>query len=341
MTIVPRRFTRVDLEPGTERSGPRPLPDFFDLPAFVVTGDPGAGKTTAFSQAANEEPNAEFVTVRDFSALSQERWAGKTLYLDALDEQRAKTLDGESILDRVRGRLDELGCPKFRLSCREVDWYGSSDVQDLSAVSPSHSVAVLRLEPLTNEDIRTIAEGRVPDPNAFIDEAENRGILGLLENPQTLDLMLRVVGEGNWPETRTELYDQACRLLAEERNEVHERAVSGKAAAGEVLHAAGHLCAVHLCAGTGGFALTRANAEGHLGSGLVFCIRQQDHQGAAGRRQRKIQDLTPNAHCPALFPPSARMLRRFTAWSRPRGLRKPTQTYPSNVKVTSNAWKIH
>ncbi|MEE9267502.1 MAG: hypothetical protein V3V86_12305, partial [Gammaproteobacteria bacterium] len=260
MTIVPRRVTRVGT-PSGELPGVQPLTQFLDVPAFVVLGDPGAGKTTSFRQAAEEEANAEFVTIRDFCSLSPGRWTGKTLYLDALDEHRAKFANGEIALDEIRRRLDQLGCPRFRLSCRAADWFGSSDMQALAAVSPDSAIAVLRLEPLSDGDIRTIAADHPSAPDAFVEEAERRGVRELLGNPQTLDLFLRVVAEGGWPTTRTELYEQATNLLAQETNESHARASSGAANSREILQAAGHLCAILLCSGAAGFALTDVNAD--------------------------------------------------------------------------------
>lgn len=45
---------------------PKPLEAFLPLTAIVLLGEPGAGKTTTFRLAANEEPHAKYCTVRDF-----------------------------------------------------------------------------------------------------------------------------------------------------------------------------------------------------------------------------------------------------------------------------------
>ena len=123
------------------------------------------------------------------------------------------------------------------------------------------SVTVLRLEPLTDADITAIAGNLVPDAEAFIDEARERGIYDLLQNPQTLKLILSVVGQGGWPETRTELYQRACEILAREVNEERGRIDAVTSDSGTILEAAEHLCAVHLCGGTAGFALAEANSN--------------------------------------------------------------------------------
>ena len=84
------------------------------------------------------------------------------------------------------------------------------------------------------------------DAQNFVSEARERGIHELLANPQTLNMLADVVG-GNkgWPASRLETFDQACRKMAEERNEEHAYATHPPAP-DQTLDAAGHLCAVQL-----------------------------------------------------------------------------------------------
>jgi hypothetical protein len=88
--IVERRFAERNLLEGLETRLSKSLPAFYDRPAVVVLGDPGAGKTTSVGKAAQEEPNAMYTSVRDFLALNIERFRGLTLYLDALDAMRGR-----------------------------------------------------------------------------------------------------------------------------------------------------------------------------------------------------------------------------------------------------------
>ena len=111
MPIVERVFSQV--HPVIENQEFLPLSAFWGNPAVVVLGDPGAGKTTSFKEASQLEPEAALVSVRDFLSLPVRRWRGRTLYLDALDEERAKTRDGTAVLDRLREKLDQLDCPFF------------------------------------------------------------------------------------------------------------------------------------------------------------------------------------------------------------------------------------
>lgn len=263
--IVERRFSQLNLVPGQEPQPPRTLTTFFDREAFVVLGDPGAGKTTCFRQAAQEELNATFTTVRDFLTFRADRFQGHTLYLDALDEMRGRTEDGSTVLDRVRSRLDDLGCPRFRLSCRAADWYGRSDAARLADVSPDRTLAILVIEPLGEAEITRIISSRGISPQGFITAARDRGIYKLLENPQTLLMLLEVVGQGQWPETRAELFKRTTEIMVREVNEEHRRTQRANVTTQDLLEAAGYLSAVVLCGGAEGIALD----EGAAGNGFL------------------------------------------------------------------------
>lgn len=261
MPIVDRFFAQLQPGPENSESTPQPLAHYYSYPAIVILGDPGSGKTTCLRQSATAEPNAVFITVRDFLALRADQWEGKTLYLDGLDEQRAKTEDGRGALDRLRGRLDSLNKPRYRLSCRAADWYGGSETERLRAVSPDADVLVLRLEPLSDEDITSIAGDELADPADFLAQAQRRGIDPLLRNPQTLELILKEVRDGVWPATRADLYRQACERLLQETNPEHVQGQAGYVPTDKLVIAAGYLCAVHLCGGTKGIALSSQDAD--------------------------------------------------------------------------------
>ena len=243
----------------------RPLEDFRDVSAYVLLGDPGAGKTTAFEgecEAFGEQ--ACPITARDFLTFDPKNhpeWLGKTLFVDGLDEVRAGSSDARTPFDAIRGRLDALGRPRFRLSCREADWLGASDRGHLEAVSLDDKVAVLRLNPLTDSDIEKVLEAHpdVDDAGAFIAEANKRGVSDLLRNPQTLNLLAKAVagGDSRWPESRQETFGMACDQVVREHNRGHQTATAsrGSPTPAQLLDAAGCLCAVQLIAGVAGYTL--------------------------------------------------------------------------------------
>ena len=239
-----------------------PLERFGDAGAYVLLGAPGSGKTTEFLRQA-EESGGRFVTARDFLTFDDDAaWHGNTLFIDALDEVRAGCADGRTAMDAIRAKLARLGSPRFRLSCREADWFGSNDRHHLEAVSPDGGVRVLHLDPLSEEGAEEILEEsfRIDKPEAFIRLARERGVDGMLINPQSLGMLVRAVDDNDWPSTRTEMFELACGTLLKELNQEHWIAVPEVADTGGLMRAAGKLFAVQLLTGAAGY--ERLNGEG-------------------------------------------------------------------------------
>ena len=91
-------------------------------------------------------------------------------------------------------------------------------------MAPGAAVATLRLDPLTPSDIERILEShpRIDDAHAFVERARERGVDALLSNPQTLNMLADVVGrQADWPESRLETFQMACRQMATEHNDEH------------------------------------------------------------------------------------------------------------------------
>ena len=266
--IVSRTCTEIPAKDGDRHAHgerrSRPLEEFRDTGVYVLLGDPGAGKTTEFEaecRALGEQGCP--ITARDFLAFDPQHhpeWRGKTLFIDGLDEIRAGTSDVLTPFEKVRGKLDALGKPRFRLSCREADWLGANDRGHLESVSPGSSVTVLRLDPLTDEDVASILNSRrdIDDARAFIDVARERGVDGLLANPQTLKMLADVVARRDeWPKSRKETFEMACRQMVREHNEGHQAAQESGSppAPDQLLDAAGRLCALQLISGGAGYTL--------------------------------------------------------------------------------------
>ena len=127
------------------------------------------------------------------------RFADKTLFINALDEHRRRSDGGASSIERWMGRLLELGQPTFRLACRAADWYGESDADGLTRASASGRLCVLRLLPLSVQDVEAIAGAAGMDGADFRRAAVERGFGGWLGNPLNLKLLLEVVEESGWP----------------------------------------------------------------------------------------------------------------------------------------------
>ena len=281
--------TCTEIRPGSdgrvEFGESKPLGTFRSLQAYVLLGDPGAGKTTEFereSQALGE--TAEFVRARDFISLdldSRPEWRGRTLFIDGLDEMRAGAADARLPLDEIRNRLDRLGRPRFRISCREADWLGHNDRRSLEVVSPDSRTTMLRLDPLSEHAVGELLSSRLSDGDVanFVREARVRGVGSLLGNPLTLGLLAGAVEQqGRWPESRLETFDMACRRMATEQNEEHRVGVAVQSAE-TVMDASGYLCALQLLSGIDGYSF----APGIDGSSFVSLDTLED---APGHRSR-------------------------------------------------------
>jgi hypothetical protein len=254
---VPRRATAL----LADRRETRPLHEWRDIDAYVLLGDPGAGKSESLRAEALACAGV-YRSARDFIALGVEpASAGKTLFIDGLDEMRAGSADGRVPLDAIRARLNGLGRPRFRLSCREHDWRSQTDLAALNQVAPGGAVQELHLEPLSREEQRQVLEARpseVLNAQTFLDRADEHGLTNLFGNPLLLDLTIRAVAaQGGWPGSRRSIYDLACRELAIERSLAHlDARPLGPGAVDELLDDAGLLCAVLLLSGK--TSLTRA-----------------------------------------------------------------------------------
>lgn len=254
---VPRRATAL----LTDRRDTRPLHEWRDIDAYVLLGDPGAGKSEALRAEALASAGV-YLSARDFIALGVEpAGADKTLFIDGLDEMRAGSANGRVPLDAIRTKLNRLGRPRFRLSCREHDWRAQTDLAALVQVAPGGAVQELHLEPLSREEQRHVLEARaseVPNDQAFFDRADEDGLSDLFGNPLLLDLTIRSVAtQGGWPESRSAIYDLACRELATERSPAHlDVKPLEPGAIDRLLDDAGLLCAVLLLSGKA--SLTRA-----------------------------------------------------------------------------------
>lgn len=261
MILVPRTVS----EAGD--GGPQPLAAFRDAAAFVLLGDPGAGKTTEFSREA-EALGADglFLPVRDFLAFAGTRadaWSGKTLFLDGLDEVRAGQGDPRAVFDDVRRQLDALGRPRFRLSCRATDWL-ASDRERLRAVSPDETVTALRLDPLRDPDIEYLLEANLGGAKArrFLQSARDKGLFGWLRNPQGIEILIGAFAAGrDWPASRREAFEAACLRMAGERNAEHRDAAKDQPSPAAIVGAAAELCAKLLLAGAAGCSLDASSSD--------------------------------------------------------------------------------
>jgi hypothetical protein len=246
---VPRK---ASIHRDDQSHEPKLLADWRATDAYVLLGDPGAGKSWCF-ETESKACGGLLISARDIvDKVAPADVGDKIVFIDGLDEVRAGASDSKTPFGAIREWLHRIGRPRFRLSCREADWLGESDSSALARVAPNEHIEVLHLEPLTQDDVLAVLRdrpGEVPDPEKFWHEAERFGLTELFGNPLLLDLTIKAVTQngGQWPSTRHDIYDAACRQLATEAS-IEHRAVK-PLQPGEIdrlLNDAGLLCAVLL-----------------------------------------------------------------------------------------------
>lgn len=242
---IVRQVLRQTAEGGQDVA---PLTDHRPARAYVLLGDPGAGKTFSF-EAEAAACRGHYLRASAIEDDEPPVTPTDTVFIDGLDEVRAGTAGTGDALARVVRWLRRSGTPRLRLSCREADWRGAADAQRLSALYPD--LVELHLQPLTRDDmLALLPRWSSADPEQFLqraERAERAGLLPLFGNPFLLKLTAKAVGArgGGFLATRFDVYEAACRDLVREHNPEHQPGGSTEA----ILRDAGLLCALHLLAG--------------------------------------------------------------------------------------------
>ena len=240
------------------------LSDYKTQDAYVLLGEPGAGKTKSFEHEANE-PNCKYIKARELIAFdTQKEWISKTLFIDGLDEVRIGSTNGHIPLDAIRNKLIKLGKPKFRLSCREADWLGASDRHDMESVASEGHITILHLEEFNEDEIKIFTEHENPtlDIEKFIDWGHKHSLIPMLSNPQILKLIVKSISGNKWPENKKDAYQIACENMVVESNVTHQQSKKSKEySIKQLIEAAGKLSAHQLIGGLEGYSIIQSAAS--------------------------------------------------------------------------------
>ena len=227
--------------------GTNPFSNYLTFPNIVLLGDPGAGKTYLFTEFAQLQSGA-FRSARSFLNISAEALrAQNTFFIDALDERRSARGDNNAT-DEIVKKLFEVNPKQVRISCRAADWLGETDlVAFKDYFDGSGGYVVLSLQHLSRaEQVAVLWANDIESAEVFLDDAEQRGLGELLENPQTLKMLAEVVSKSGWPSTRSELFEQAVKVLLTETNKGASQNRQGRFSASELMQVAGEMCALRL-----------------------------------------------------------------------------------------------
>jgi hypothetical protein len=187
---------------------------------LIILGEAGMGKSHLLKQLAQSDTCA-FCTARKLiTSQRPETIIGNatTLVIDALDEVSAKN-DGDA-LDEVLSKLEQLGSPRFILSCRAAEWQnatGTSLIKEFYDNSP----LALHIRSLQDSEILEYLGCNLDDERASFVLAHFKGIglEGLLGNPQTLSMIAKISMGDHLPESKSEVYKLSVAKLAIEHND--------------------------------------------------------------------------------------------------------------------------
>ena len=246
---IPRTLQRLPLRGGADASNPSAdhiasngsldsIP--WSQPCLVLLGEPGIGKSTEFTNAADIAASAglearnlnlgSFASANEFQqdvrlSVQWQAWLNGEnclhLFLGALDEGRLNVpAIGRTItqlLESVKINLPRL---KLRISSRVPDWPQDLEGKLQSLFKDNGGCAVYRLLPLNKlqRDQWIIARGL--DEKAFTAALGQSEAGALAEIPLTLTLLVNIfVKDKCLPRSKVEIYRKGCRLLCEEIND--------------------------------------------------------------------------------------------------------------------------
>lgn len=184
---------------------------------LIILGEPGSGKTAMLKNFAKNTETSNNQSIRYLSASSfsgiKLKDTETTIIIDGLDELIVNNEKLSSILSRLTDDKNII------ISCRTADWQNHINSRSISEKCSKEPIIGI-IQPFNREEAIEFIRirGLKDDPEEFHNETQLREVAYLLDNPQTLIMLLEVVANGEWPDNREKLFDKACHELAKEKN---------------------------------------------------------------------------------------------------------------------------
>ncbi len=246
------RFNRKDLS----------IKDFESDHGYVLLGEPGLGKSTEFDRESKRVGAQKPVSARDFLRVQNDAQHPTTpIFIDGFDEVRANTGNPQDMTKQIITRLENLGCPKFRLTCQSGSWFSKESLQRISLHLDITRLPVLLLNPLSNKASQQIInEHRYVHPN-LEQKAHQHGLESFVHNPLLLQLLLKAIKYNGWCNTPVEIFKGACYQLVRENALIFNNSQQKSPTPDEVLSHAGLLCMLMLIGNKTGWTLNSSKNQ--------------------------------------------------------------------------------
>ena len=256
---IPRVLQRSE---GRDKNALPPIDamEFARLPGpKVLLGAPGGGKTSVCKEvAATHQLNGQFVRANIMvsgSFKDTPQFDGQILVIDGLDEVYSRRSISEAFEEIIK-TLKRLGYSNWLISCRSYEWDGEL-FDPLIENDFGQSPKIAHLGDLSNDEIKAFLEIFPTDEPAeqFIKNAEQKEATDFLRNPQTLKMLVQAVSSGRRTETKKDLFESACMVMASEHNPLHQKKSSDRPNEEKIIEISGWVCTQFLMSGAQAIAL--------------------------------------------------------------------------------------
>jgi len=208
---------------------------------IVLLGAPGSGKSTLLQEYHELKDESQLFTIKKFLRLQPEIAPNtRFIFLDGLDEYRSTSNDKAFVMTELGNRICQFTEDyTIVISCREMDWYGETDVAALND-EVNKEAALYVIQPLdANQQRELAAIFDVDDIDTFISKFSH---LGFLDNPQMFKMLSQIYKDNisEFISTKTDLYLTFIKN-AREINPSYIRNAINVLTADEILKYAGYL----------------------------------------------------------------------------------------------------